>query len=120
MSTCRTTGRPRDILPPLLPRAHAPADPALDAIRDGAIYPRLNPAYNQIHTVYGPVATVAFAGCVRAPGDAVWNVRVLMTLCDLLTLGVLLLLLGRCGLSRAWALVYALNPLLLDSFAQRG
>ena len=102
------------------PFAHTPDDSALDAIRDPEIYGRMEPAYNPIHTVYGPAATICFALSNRIPGDPAWNIRALMTEADLVTFGLLLIALRGRGRSLGLAFVYGLNPLLLDSFAQRG
>ena len=102
------------------PYAHAPDDPALDGIRDEAIYGRLNPAYNGIRTVYGPVATACFAVIGRAPPDPAWTIRAVMAAGDLLTFVLVAQLLACMNLPRGWSLVYGLNPLLLDSFAGRG
>jgi hypothetical protein len=43
-----------------------------------------------------------------------------MTAGDIVTIVVLLRLLRRLRIPERWALIYALNPLLIDSFAQRG
>ncbi len=102
------------------PYAHAPADPALVPLREGAFFASLNPAYNHIRTVYGPLAEVWFALCARLPGNRETLLRTLMTCGDLLTVWLLVLLLRQVKRPEEWALVYALNPLLLDSFAQRG
>ncbi len=104
----------------LNPYAYPPDDERLDAVRDPALYSKLNPAYSHLHTVYGPVAVAAFALCGLGPSDPAWNVRALMTLGDISTVALLTLLLRRLRISESWALVYALNPLLIDSFAQRG
>jgi len=102
------------------PYAHAPADAALDPIRAPFLYQALNPDYNHIRTVYGPVAVTVFAVCTRLPGNPESNLRAAMTLADVATIILIVLLLRQCGLPESWSLVYALNPLLLDAFAQRG
>ncbi|MHB1556993.1 MAG: hypothetical protein ACYC61_05895 [Isosphaeraceae bacterium] len=102
------------------PHAHVPADPALEAIRDPSIYDRLNPSYDVIHTVYGPLAGLAFAACASVPWDRPEAVRIVMTSGDLAALVLLVAFLRRTGLPEEWALVHGLNPLVIDSFAQRG
>jgi hypothetical protein len=102
------------------PFAYRPDDPALNAIRDRSIYARLNPAYNQLRTVYGPVAATVFALATLVPTSGDETIRVIMTIGDVTTIVLLVLLLRQLHLPEAWALVYALNPLLIDSFAGRG
>jgi len=102
------------------PYAYSPDDNRLNAVREPMIYAQLNPDYNHLHTVYGPVAMTAFAMCDIGSADRAWNVRVMMTLGDIATIMLLILLLRRLRIPESWALVYALNPLLIDSFAERG
>jgi hypothetical protein len=71
------------------PFAHRPDDPALDAIRDPSIYARLNPAYNQLRTVYGPVAATVFALATRVPTSGDETIRVIMTIGDVTTIVLL-------------------------------
>jgi len=102
------------------PYAYVPDDPALDAVRDSGFYAPLNPAHNHIRTVYGPLAQVFFGVAARFAGPAPDAVRVLVTIGDVLTIALVVMLLRQTGLPEQWALVYALNPLVIDSFAQRG
>ncbi|MCP4640940.1 MAG: DUF2029 domain-containing protein [bacterium] len=103
------------------PYAAAPDDPTLDHVRTASpFYAGMNPDYNGIRTVYGPVAMAVFALCARVPGDSVWAVRCTMTAADILTILLLVRMLRALRLPEAYVLVYALNPLLTDSFAQRG
>jgi len=102
------------------PFAHAPADPALDPIRDPGLFGHLNPAYNGIRTVYGPVAVASFALTAVVPGDPAATVRWMMVAGDVATIVLLIALLRHYRMPESWALVYALNPLLIDALAQRG
>lgn len=101
------------------PYAHAPADPSLEGIRGTGPYERMNPAYNHIRTVYGPVAMCVFAPCAQSD-DGTRALRFAMTAADIAAIVVLAALLRRLRLPEPYVLVYALNPLLLDAFAQRG
>lgn len=69
--------------------------------------------YPDVPTIYPPLAQVAFAaGAWLTP----WNwfgQRIVFMVCDIATIVLLLSLLTRFHLSRAWVLLYAWNPLIL-------
>ena len=102
------------------PYRYAPSSSELDEFRDSEIYENLNPAYNDLSTVYGPVAMFWFSLTRLLPGEPVENMRALMVLGDLLTIVLLTLATTQSQKLQSWVLLYALNPLLIDSFAQRG
>ncbi len=110
----------RLLLNGLNPYAYVPNDAALAAFRDPILWHGLNPAYNDIHTVYGPAAMLGFLVCAVLPFEPSFNVRLVMTLGDLGAIFLLVMLLRRMRLPESWALLYALAPVTLDSFAQRG
>jgi alpha-1,6-mannosyltransferase len=105
------------------PYCCVPADPALAGLRDAgtgpaAIYPNINRA-ETAPTIYPPAAQALFwvIGQV-APG--VWGVKAAMLGFDLLTAGVLLLLLRAAGRPAAQIVAWAWNPLVVWEFAGGG
>ncbi|MEM9412224.1 MAG: hypothetical protein AAGA30_14005 [Planctomycetota bacterium] len=105
------------------PYQYAPSDSALDAVRDQALYSDLKEEFNDIRTVYGPVAMFCFATSHQLDwlvSNPHHRIRLLVTLGDLLTIVILSMVLMRLGYSQLYCLVYAMNPLLLDALAQRG
>lgn len=69
--------------------------------------------YPEIPTVYPPAAQLAFAGGALLGGWNWMGQRVVFLSIDLLTVGLLLLLLKLLALPPAWILLYAWNPLVL-------
>jgi hypothetical protein len=93
----------------------APAsDPRFERFRD-AHWERMN--HLETPTAYPPGAELLFAA-VGVFG--VWGMRVLFVACDLGVLLLLLRMLNRRGMPARWALLYALNPLILMAFAAEG
>ena len=105
------------------PYEFVPADPELDHVRDAQLYANLKTEFNEVRTVYGPVSMLAFAASQQLDwlhqNDHL-RIRIMMVLGDIVTIFLLALTLSRLGQSQLYVLVYALNPLLIDSFAQRG
>ena len=96
------------------PYRHPPGDPALTALRDDAIQPRINrPA---ARTVYPPGAQVLFR---LLPFD-LDGVRLAMIAFDLLTILLLGRLLGRLDLDPARAILYAWSPLVVFEIGNSG
>ena len=102
------------------PWHHAPNDEALDPVFDAQLYGELHPEYNAIPSVYGPVAMLVFGLARAIPGDGFVTLRLVMMTCDVVTVFLLVQLLTSLERSPVWVMLYAANPLLLDSFAQRG
>jgi hypothetical protein len=93
------------------PWAYPATAPELAALRDQAIYPRLNHA--GWRSLYPPGAQ-AFFGAVHALApDSVLAMKVALALAELATLAALVWLLAALGLPLARAAIYAWNPLVL-------
>ena len=102
----------------LSPYRYPPTAPELSALRDEAIYPRLN--HPDWRTIYPPGAQLLFTGMARlAPGNVV-AFKLLIVALDLLALALLVSWLRTLGHSPAWALVYAWHPLVVVEFAGSG
>jgi alpha-1,6-mannosyltransferase len=95
-----------------------PAAPALAALRDGEIHPRINRPWAP--TVYPPAAQWLFAlAAVTAPNSLVgW--RVLLLGLDALAIVLLVHLLRRLGAPDTAVLVYAWSPLVVFEGVQAG
>ena len=100
------------------PYRYVPADPALQALRDAAIYPHINRA-GYAHTIYPPMAQLIFraAAAIR---PSVLVMKAVMLGFDLLAVGVMLRLLALAGLDPARILIYAWNPLVVWEYAGNG
>jgi hypothetical protein len=95
-----------------------PADPALAALRDEAVWARLNrPA---VRTAYPPVAEGLFAGLYRLRADSVAWTKLALTALDLVLVGLLAALLVRLRRPPERVLLYAWNPLVLFEVAGAG
>lgn len=99
------------------PYAHAPADTALAALRDGVVHPRVN--HPSLRTIYPPVAEAGFALSQRLspgwPGMKAWIV-----LNDLALVWALAAWCRRRGGSAWPAIAYAWNPLFVIEYAGSG
>jgi hypothetical protein len=73
-----------------------------------------------VRTTYGLVACAIWAAISFLPVDGVLGLRIVMTLFDLGTCVLLFMLLRHLGRNPLWAMVYAWNPLTLNSYADRG
>jgi len=98
---------------------HFPPDheSLLDFAQDDPFHPNLN--HPDIPAAYPPFTLVLFA----AAGAVLYHplaVKLLVVACDLGTLILLLLLLRHRGLDLRWSLLYAVNPVILYSFAGQG
>jgi hypothetical protein len=100
------------------PYLHIPADPALAALRDDAIYPNINRA-SYAPTIYPPAAQMLFA-VVAAISPTVLAMKAAMMLLDGVTIAALLVMLRRTGRPLAHVLIYAWNPLGVWEFAGNG
>lgn len=74
----------------------------------------------EIRSTYGPVASALFALPSLQPFDRVVALRVLMTLFDMGTCVLLLMMLRGLRHNPLWALAYCWSPLCLNSFAEGG
>jgi alpha-1,6-mannosyltransferase len=100
------------------PYRYIPADPALQSLRDSAIYPHINRA-NYAHTIYPPMAQLIFR-VVAAINPTVLAMKTAMMGFDLLAIVVMLRLLTLAGIDRARVLIYAWNPLVVWEFTGNG
>ncbi len=100
------------------PYRFVPADPALAALRDAAIYPRVNRAGYAL-TIYPPVAQLVFAAIAKVSQTA-FAAKAAMVLFEALAAACLLRLLAIARLPPARLLIYAWNPLAVWSFAGNG
>lgn len=100
------------------PYAHIPADPALAALRDTAIFPHINRA-DYAPTIYPPAAQALF---LLAAGVAptVTAMKATMVACDLVAIACLAALLRAAGLPASRVAIYAWNPLTIWEFAGNG
>jgi alpha-1,6-mannosyltransferase len=100
------------------PYRYVPADPALAALRDPAVYPLINRAA-YAHTIYPPAAQAIF-GLVGQMTRTVTGMKVAMVIFEIIAVACMLRLLALAGLPRERVLIYAWNPLALWSFACDG
>ncbi len=100
------------------PYRYIPADPALQSLRDGVVYPHIN-RKEYARTIYPPVAEMVFALAGRI-WDNVNSFRLAALAFEALGIAALMALLPLAGLPRERILIYAWNPLALWSFASDG
>ena len=100
------------------PYRHPPSDPALSAVRDEEIYPRLNRP--EVRTAYPPVAEGLFLGLYRLHPDSVPWTKLVFALLDLAAVVLLALLLLRVGRPPELALLYGWHPLAVFEIAGTG
>ena len=93
------------------PYAYAPTDPALAALRDAEIFPRLN--HPTWRTVYPPMAQWLFQAVYRMQPDSVRAMKLAIAFVELLGLATVFGLLHAAGRPLSHAAVYAWNPLVL-------
>lgn len=96
------------------PYRYAPADPALNELKDGRIHPRINRPWAR--TVYPPGSQLVFA---VLPYD-IDGVRLFMIACDLLTMLLLVRLLRARGLDPSRLVLYAWAPLVVFEVGNNG
>jgi hypothetical protein len=100
------------------PYVYPPADPALAALRDAAVFPHINRAATA-PTIYPPAAQVLFAGLgLAAPG--VTGVKAAMVAFEALAMAAAAMVLRRLGLAPARIVVWAWNPLAVWACAGNG
>jgi hypothetical protein len=97
------------------PYRYLPVAPELAALRDEAVYPKINRA-GYAHTIYPPAAQMIFAAAAMVmPG--VYGVKLMMALFDAMAIGALAWLLPIAGRDRSEVLIYAWLPLPVWEFA---
>jgi alpha-1,6-mannosyltransferase len=100
------------------PYRYMPADPALAALRDDAVYPRINRA-EYAPTIYPPAAQLIFAA-VGYIWSSITAVKAAMAGFEILAVFCLLRLLAAAKLPPGRVLIYAWNPLPVWAFAGNG
>lgn len=100
------------------PYRYIPAAPALESLRDEAIYPHVN-RRTYARTIYPPAAQIVFAA-VAAISPTVVAMKLAMLAFEAMGMVCILLLLRRAGLPAARLLIYAWNPLAAWCFAGNG
>jgi alpha-1,6-mannosyltransferase len=100
------------------PYRYLPADPALAALRDQAIFPNINRA-DYAPTIYPPGAQLLFQLVARV-SDSLLAMRLALVLSELVIVAVLLDLLRRIGRPAVRVLAYAWHPLAVWEIAGSG
>jgi alpha-1,6-mannosyltransferase len=100
------------------PYLYVPADPALAALRDAAVFPHINRADYAV-TVYPPVAQAIYLAVTRV-AETAWMMRLAMVGFEAVIVIVLLDLARRLALPRAAVVAYAWHPLAIWEIANNG
>ena len=100
------------------PYLYVPADPALAALRDAAIYPHINRADYAV-TAYPPVAEMFFFVVSRIAETAT-AMRLAMVACEIVIVAVVIDLLRRLALPATAVVAYAWHPLAIWEIANNG
>ncbi|MCW6511545.1 DUF2029 domain-containing protein [Hyphomicrobiales bacterium BP6-180914] len=100
------------------PYLHVPNDPALAALRDAAIWPRINRA-DYAPTIYPPMAQALFFMVTRVSAS-VTGMKLALVALEGVTAWAILRLLDMAGLPRSRLLVYAWSPLVIWEVAGAG
>jgi hypothetical protein len=100
------------------PYLYVPADPALAALRDAAIYPFINRADYAV-TGYPPLAEMFFLIATRV-SETLTGMRLAMVACEAVIVVVLIALLRRLGRPDAAVVAYAWHPLAVFEIANNG
>ena len=95
-----------------------PADPALAALRDAAIYPNINRADYAV-TAYPPVAQVFFLAVTRI-SETLVMMRLAMVACEAVVVAVMIDLLRQLRLPATAVVAWAWHPLAIWEIAQGG
>ena len=101
------------------PYAHVPADPALAALRDAAIYPHINRADYAV-TAYPPVAADVLSCRHAHRREHARAMRLAMVGCEVVIVAAMIALLRRLALPDATVVAYAWHPLAVFEIANNG
>jgi len=91
------------------PYIYLPADPALEALEDEAIYSHINRA-ESARTIYAPFAQIVFFASTRL-GQNVATMRIVMLAFEIVAVAALGLLLARLSQPLEWLTLYLWHPL---------
>jgi alpha-1,6-mannosyltransferase len=100
------------------PYRFVPADPALQGLRDGAVYQHIN-RRDYAHTIYPPLAQGIFLGITRVSESVTW-MKTCMVGFEVVAIWVIIRLLILLGLPGERVLIYAWHPLAVWEFAGSG
>ncbi len=100
------------------PYRYTPQDPALQALRDNAIYPNMNRRW--VPTIYPPVAQFAFLGVYSIHPNSVEWTRIAFSLIDVGVVALIALGLKRIGSRPERAIFYAWHPLAIFEVGSSG
>jgi hypothetical protein len=100
------------------PYLYVPADPALAALRDAAIYPHINRADYAV-TAYPPIAQMFFLAVTRI-SESVIAMRLAMVACEIVIVAIVIDLLGRMALPKTAVVAYAWHPLAIWEISNNG
>jgi hypothetical protein len=100
------------------PYHYVPADPALAALRDAAIYPHINRADYAV-TAYPPAAEMFFFVVSRIAETATM-MRLAMVACEIVIVAIVIDLLRRLALPVTTVVAYAWHPLAVWEIANNG
>ncbi|MFQ6672665.1 MAG: glycosyltransferase family 87 protein, partial [Candidatus Tectimicrobiota bacterium] len=87
-------------------------------LRDEAIYPQIN--RKEARTIYPPAAQAWFRLIHGLVGDSVTGTKAMVVLADLVTIGLVVVLLGQMGAPLHRVALYAWNPLVIVEVASNG
>ncbi len=99
------------------PYRYAPADPGVESLRDGDVYPAIN--NKDIPTLYPPLMEAAFLLATSVSESVIW-MKAFFVLVDLALVWALVMLLETRGLDPVRGLVYAWSPLAVVEVAGSG
>ncbi len=100
------------------PYRFIPADPALQSLRDAAIYPHVN-RREYAPTIYPPAAQAIFQAVARI-SQTPFAMKLAMVVFEFVAMAAMLRLLALAGLPPARLLIYGWNPLAVWAFAGNG
>jgi len=100
------------------PYRYPPAAVELAPLRDPAIHPNINRPDKP--TVYPPGAEVVFAAVALVAPDSLFGWRVFLLASEIVTVGLVLMLLRRAGMTSTAVIVYAWSPLAVFEGVQAG
>jgi hypothetical protein len=100
------------------PYRYIPADPALGALREEAVYPNIN-RREYAATIYPPTAQLSFLAATRL-GETVTAMKLAMLAFEAVAIWTILWLLAARGLPGGLVLIYAWHPLAIWEVAGSG
>jgi hypothetical protein len=100
------------------PYLYVPADPALSALRDAAIYPHINRADYAV-TAYPPIAEMFFL-LVSRIAETATMIRLAMVACEIVIVAIVIDLLRRLTLPTTAVVAYAWHPLAIWEISNNG